>query len=92
MCYINKQYEHFAMGKTTQPGKSASSRKRSRPEESPGAPPPKTQFESDAWEMLLSINAKLSSFDSHLSVLEVLLGNSKKLRTVWNSSNSKWKP
>lgn len=51
---------------------SASSSKWTHPEESLEASPLKTQFESTTWDLLLRINTKLSSFNSSLSLLEIL--------------------
>lgn len=57
------------MRKTSVTDKPASSSKRNCLKESSGASPMKMQFESNMWDMLLSINVKLSSFDSRLSHL-----------------------
>lgn len=53
MRQIDDKYVYFNMGKNTQPGKSTSSSKWSRLEESPS--PQKTQFESNAWDLTADV-------------------------------------
>ena len=70
------------MGKTNQtPSASskASTSKRSRNEESPGATSPAG---NDSTDILTSIDNKLSSFDAHMSLLEILHREFQALREL----------